>query len=72
MFMTMVVTSYIVIAPEGFVKFFKGIPTQTIEFYGFAIAGLVTIICTSLFYIHKHKLSKKEKNNSHHNIAIHS
>ncbi|MDO5089173.1 MAG: carbon starvation protein A [Leptotrichiaceae bacterium] len=57
MFMTMVVTSYIVIAPEGFVRFFKNVPVHTIEMYGFIIAGIVTITCTVLLFIYKNKIS---------------
>ncbi|RRD40699.1 carbon starvation protein A [Leptotrichia sp. OH3620_COT-345] len=57
MFMTMVVTSYIVIAPEGFVRFFKNVPVHTIEMYGFIIAGIVTIICTALLFMYKNKIS---------------
>lgn len=62
MFMTMVVTSYIVIAPEGFVRFFKNIPTSTIEFYGIIIASIVTIICTGLLFFYKHNLEKSHSN----------
>ena len=58
MFMTMVVTTYIVIAPEGFVRFFKDIPVQTIEFYGVIIASIVTAICTVLLFSYKHRLQK--------------
>ena len=38
--MTVVVTSYIIIAPEGFVRFFKGVPTNTVELVG-NIAGII-------------------------------
>ena len=58
MFMTMVVTTYIVIAPEGFVRFFKDVPVQTIEFYGVVIASIVTAICTVLLFSYKHRLQK--------------
>ena len=58
MFMTMVVTSYIVIAPEGFVRFFKGVSVQTIEMYGFIIAGIVTVICTGLTFMYRSRLNK--------------
>ena len=58
MFMTMVVTSYIVIAPEGFVRFFKNVPVSTIEMYGVIIAGIVTVICTVLTLMYKNKLNK--------------
>ena len=54
--MTMVVTTYIIIAPEGFVRLFKNVPVHTIEFYGILIAGVVTIICTALLFIYKHRL----------------
>jgi len=62
MFMTMVVTTYIIIAPEGFVRFFKNVPVHTIEFYGTLIASVVTIICTALLFNYKHHLHE----NSHH------
>ncbi|MBP6125987.1 MAG: carbon starvation protein A [Leptotrichiaceae bacterium] len=58
MFMTVVVVSYIVIAPEGFVRFFKNVPVKTIEMYGLIIAGIVTIICTTLFFMYKSNLHK--------------
>lgn len=49
MFMTVVVTSYIIIAPEGFVRFFKGVPTSTVELVG-NISGIVlSLICTAVF-----------------------
>ena len=57
-FMTMVVSSYIVIAPEGFVRFFKNVPVQTIELYGAVIAAVITVICTVLFFMYKNKLHK--------------
>lgn len=49
MYMTVVVTSYIIIAPEGFVRFFKGVPTSTVELVG-NISGIVlSLICTAVF-----------------------
>ena len=57
-FMTMVVSSYIVIAPEGFVRFFKNIPVHTIEMYVLLIAGIITATCTSLFFMYKNRLHK--------------
>lgn len=46
MYMTVVVTSYIIIAPEGFVRFFQGTPVSTIEMIG-NISGIVlSAICT--------------------------
>ena len=56
--MTVVVVSYIVIAPEGFVRFFKKITVKTIEMYGLIIAGIVTIIYTTLFFMYKSNLHK--------------
>jgi len=56
MFMTMVVTTYIIIAPEGFVRFFKDVPVHTIELYGIIIAAVVTAICTVLLFNYKRKL----------------
>jgi len=63
MFMTMVVTTYIVIAPEGFVRFFKNVPVHTIEFYGILIASIVTIICTALLFNYKHHLHSHPSEN---------
>ena len=61
MFMTMVVTTYIVIAPEGFVRFFKDVPVHTIELYGIIIAAVVTAICTVLLFNYKRKLNSTPK-----------
>ena len=61
MFMTMVVTTYIVIAPEGFVRFFKGVPVHTIELYGTLIAAAVTAICTALLFNYRRKLNSTPK-----------
>ena len=61
MFMTMVVTTYIVIAPEGFVRFFKGVPVHTIELYGTLIAAVVTAICTVLLFNYRRKLNSTPK-----------
>lgn len=49
MFMTVVVTSYIIIAPEGFVRFFEGTPTATIETIGNVVGIIVSAICTLAF-----------------------
>ena len=49
MFMTVVVTSYIIIAPEGFVRFFEGTPTATIETIGNVVGIIVSTICTLAF-----------------------
>ena len=69
MFMTMVVTTYIVIAPEGFVRFFKNVPVHTIEFYGILIASIVTIICTALLFNYKHHLHGKSHHAGHLHVA---
>ena len=69
MFMTMVVTTYIIIAPEGFVRFFKNVPVHTIEFYGTLIASVVTIICTALLFNYKHHLHGKSHHAGHLNVA---
>jgi len=68
-FMTMVVTTYIIIAPEGFVRFFKNVPVHTIEFYGILIASIVTIICTALLFNYKHHLHGKSHHAGHLNVA---
>ncbi|WP_410207717.1 carbon starvation protein A [Fusobacterium sp.] len=49
MFMTVVVISYIIIAPEGFVRFFQGVPTSTIEMVGNISGVVVSAICTFIF-----------------------
>ena len=54
---------YIVIAPEGFVRFFKNVPVHTIEFYGILIASIVTIICTALLFNYKHHLHSHSTGN---------
>ena len=58
MFMTVVVTSYIIIAPEGFVRFFQGVPTSTIEMVGNIAGIVVSAICTLVFM---KSLNKKEE-----------
>lgn len=50
MFMTVVITSYIVIAPEGFARFFAGYPTSTIEFVGNVCGVIAAIICALFFF----------------------
>ena len=57
MFMTVVVTSYIIIAPEGFVRFFQGVPVSTIETIGNITGIIVSAICTFAFM---KSLNKKE------------
>lgn len=57
MFMTVVVTDYIIIAPEGFVRFFQGVPVSTIETIGFICGIVVSALCTMGFF----KTLKKEK-----------
>jgi len=50
MFMTMVVTTYIIIAPEGFVRFFKNVPVHTIEYYKKGKkARLISIVLSPLY-----------------------
>ena len=46
MYMTVVVTSYIIIAPEGFVRFFQGVPVSTIEMIGNISGIILSAICT--------------------------
>lgn len=48
-YMTVVVTAYIVMAPEGFVRFFKGVPTSTVELIGNIAGVILAIICTLAF-----------------------
>lgn len=51
MYMTVVITSYIIIAPEGFVRFFQGVPVGTIETIG-NISGIVlSVIFTAMFFM---------------------
>lgn len=50
MFMTVVVTDYIVIAPEGFVRFFQGTPIATIEMIGLVCGLVLSAICTLGFF----------------------
>ncbi len=57
MFMTVVVTDYIVIAPEGFVRFFHGTPVATIEMVGLVCGLILSAVCTLGFF----KTLKKEK-----------
>lgn len=57
MFMTVVVTDYIIIAPEGFVRFFQGVPVSTIETIGFICGIVVSALCTMGFF----KTLKKNK-----------
>ncbi|WP_130892082.1 carbon starvation protein A [Fusobacterium varium] len=57
MFMTVVVTDYIVIAPEGFVRFFQGTPVATIEMIGLICGLVLSAVCTLAFF----KSLKKEK-----------
>ena len=50
MFMTVVVTSYIIVAPEGFLRFFGGADIDLVEKIG-VIAGIVfSGLCTLLFF----------------------
>lgn len=49
-FMTVVVTDYIVIAPEGFVRFFQGTPVATIEMIGLVCGIVVSALCTLGFF----------------------
>jgi len=58
MFMTVVVTTYIIIAPEGFGTFFKDVSVNTIEQIGLIVGFLVLATCTITFFI-KVKVDKK-------------
>ena len=49
-FMTVVVTDYIIIAPEGFVRFFQGTPVATIEMIGLVCGIVVSALCTIGFF----------------------
>lgn len=48
--MTVVVTDYIIIAPEGFVRFFQGTPVATIEMIGLVCGIVVSALCTIRFF----------------------
>lgn len=49
-FMTIVTMTYIVIAPEGFVGFFKDVPVATIETIGLSVGITITLIATALYF----------------------
>ena len=61
-FMTLVSITYIVIAPEGFVRLFKDTPQQTIVFVGFSISVLVSLVGLGLFM---KKKMEYDNNNSY-------
>jgi carbon starvation protein CstA len=56
MFMSVVVTSYILIAPEGLVALLPFKDTATIELVGDSIGVLVSVICTALFFKNKNMI----------------
>lgn len=58
-FMTLVSIDYIVIAPEGFVRFFKGAPQTVIAATGFGIATVVAIIALVAFFMKKKEYEQK-------------
>ena len=51
MFMTVVVTSYIVAAPEGFVRFFGDKDIKVIEHIAIIIGCVVSLGCTAGFFM---------------------
>ena len=51
MFMTVVVTSYILAAPEGFVRFFGDKDIKVIEHIAIAIGCVVSLACTTAFFM---------------------
>ena len=51
MFMTVVVTSYIVVAPEGFVRFFGDKDIKVIEHIAIIIGCVVSLGCTAGFFM---------------------
>ena len=57
MFMTVVVTSYIIAAPEGFVRFFGDKDIHVIENIAIAIGCVVSLACTGAFFV----IRKKEQ-----------
>ena len=60
LFMTLVSVNYIIIAPEGFARFFTNVDTTTKAIIGFAIALLVAICGAVTFFKTK---AKYDKNN---------
>jgi len=55
MFMTVVVTSYILAAPEGFVRFFGDKDIKVIEHIAIAIGCVVSLACTAAFFMSNKK-----------------
>lgn len=55
MFMTVVVTSYIIAAPEGFVRFFGDVDIHTVEQIGIVVGILVSLSSTIAFFISNKK-----------------
>lgn len=64
MFMTVVVTTYIIIAPEGFVGFFGNVDTKLIETIGVTIGLITSLLFTILFFA-----LVKIKNNKNNEVA---
>lgn len=60
-FMTMVCITYIIIAPEGFVRFFSGASQTTILTVGAVIALIITIIGIVMFFKKKAEYSLNNK-----------
>lgn len=63
-FMTVVVTSYILIAPEGLVGLLPFKDTAVIELVGDTIGIIVAIACAVLFFKNKDKIENTAKENS--------
>ncbi len=55
MFMTVVVTSYIIAAPEGFVRFFGDKDIHVIENIAIVIGCVVSLACTGAFFVTRKK-----------------
>ena len=55
MFMTVVVTSYILAAPEGFVRFFGDKDIKVIEHIAIVIGCVVSLGCTAAFFMSNKK-----------------
>ena len=55
MFMTVVVTSYIIAAPEGFVRFFGDKDIRVIEHIAIAIGCVASLACTTAFFMSNKK-----------------
>ena len=55
MFMTVVVTSYILAAPEGFVRFFGDKDIKVIEHIAIVVGCVVSLGCTAAFFMSNKK-----------------